>query len=94
MQHALVYEKYNGHLQVKELPIPEPKSDELLIKIKYSGICHSDLHGWQGDWAEHCTLPMVGGHEGSGEVVKIGTHVKDWKIGEKAGVRVSTSLKY
>lgn len=87
-QHALVYEQYNGPLEIKQLPIPEPKDDELLIKILYSGICHSDLHGWQGDWAELCTLPTIGGHEGAGEVVKIGSSVTDWKVGDKAGVKV------
>ena len=88
MQRALVYEKYKGPLQIKSIPIPKPKDDEIIVRIHYSGICHSDLHGWLGDWAEYCTLPVIGGHEGAGEVVKVGAKVNSWNNGDKAGIRV------
>ena len=44
MQWAQVFEKNGGRLEYKQIPVPEPKPDEVLVNIKYSGVCHTDLH--------------------------------------------------
>lgn len=85
---VLVFDEYEGPLIVKQHPVPVPKDDEILIRILYSGICHSDLHCWQGDFSTWTTCPRIGGHEGAGEVVQVGSAVDDWKVGDKAGVKV------
>lgn len=51
--------------------------DEVLINIKYSGVCHTDLHAVNGDWPLPTKLPLVGGHEGAGVVVAKGDLVED-----------------
>lgn len=71
----------------KDIPVPKPKSNELLINVKYSGVCHTDLHAWKGDWPLDTKLPLVGGHEGAGVVVAMGDNVKGWKIGDLAGIK-------
>lgn len=86
-QKAVVFETNGGPLEYKEIPVPEPKANEILINVKYSGVCHTDLHAWKGDWPLPTKLPLVGGHEGAGEVVAIGKNVKGWKIGDLAGVK-------
>ena len=43
-QWAQVFEKCRGPLEYKQIPVPKPKSDEVLVKIKFSGVCHTDLH--------------------------------------------------
>jgi len=65
------------------------RSKEILIKIEACGVCHSQLHGIEGDWKElgipPC-LPTVPGHEVVGKVVEIGKDVKKFKVGDRAGI--------
>lgn len=87
-QLGAVFDKPNGPIEIREIPVPEPDSEDILVRLQYSGVCHSDLHIWQGEFTGEMKLPLVGGHEGAGTVVKIGSHVKGWKIGDRAGVKV------
>ena len=67
--------------------IQTPK--EVLIKIEACGVCHSQLHGIEGDWKDigiPPTLPTVPGHEIVGKIVQIGTEVKKFSIGERVGI--------
>ncbi|WPK25093.1 hypothetical protein PUMCH_002395 [Australozyma saopauloensis] len=86
-QKALIFETNGGPLLYKDIPVPVPKPNELLINVKYSGVCHTDLHAWKGDWPLATKLPLVGGHEGAGVVVAMGENVKGWKVGDYAGVK-------
>ncbi|KAG7660331.1 uncharacterized protein J8A68_006159 [[Candida] subhashii] len=86
-QKAVVFETNGGPLEYRDIPVPVPKANEILINIKYSGVCHTDLHAWKGDWPLPTKLPLVGGHEGAGVVVAMGENVKGWKIGDYAGIK-------
>jgi propanol-preferring alcohol dehydrogenase len=62
---------------------------EILIKIEACGVCHSQLHGIEGDWKDlgiPPTLPTVPGHEVVGKIVKIGKNVTKFKVGDRAGI--------
>lgn len=91
-QWAQVIEKTGGPVEYKEIDVQQPGPDEVLINIKYSGVCHTDLHAVNGDWPLPTKLPLVGGHEGAGVVVARGELVKDVEIGDYAGVKVSVTL--
>lgn len=86
-QYAQVFEKNGGPIEYKQIPVQEPGPDDILVNVKYSGVCHTDLHAWKGDWPLPTTLPLVGGHEGAGVVVKIGSNVKNFKVGDHAGIK-------
>ncbi|KAF2716005.1 GroES-like protein [Polychaeton citri CBS 116435] len=86
-QWAQVIEKTGGPLQYKQIPVQQPGPDEVLVNIKYSGVCHTDLHAVNGDWPLPTKLPLVGGHEGAGVVVAKGDLVNDIEIGDHAGVK-------
>ncbi|EDO19277.1 hypothetical protein Kpol_1036p19 [Vanderwaltozyma polyspora DSM 70294] len=86
-QKGVIFYENNGELQYKDLPVPQPKPTELLIHVLYSGVCHTDLHAWKGDWPLDTKLPLVGGHEGAGVVVGMGSSVKGWKMGDLAGIK-------
>ncbi len=58
---------------------------DVQIEIQYCGVCHSDLHQIKNEWFEGI-FPMVPGHEIVGKIIKTGTHVKNFKTGELAGV--------
>ena len=71
-----------------EIPIPEPKDDEVLMKVGGVGVCGSDTtflgqdkDGWSR-YAGHCKFPCVIGHEYAGEVVKVGKNVTMFKPGD------------
>jgi propanol-preferring alcohol dehydrogenase len=57
-----------------ERPVPSPKQGEVLVKLEYSGVCHSDVHSIRGDTL---MLTDVAGHEGVGKVVQGEAHRAD-----------------
>ncbi|KAH8703192.1 alcohol dehydrogenase, class V [Talaromyces proteolyticus] len=87
LQWAQVAEKKGGALVYKQIPVPKPQSDEILVKIRYSGVCHTDLHAWKGDWPLERKTPLVDGHEGAGIVVSKGSGVTEFEIGDHAGIK-------
>lgn len=87
LQWAQVAEKAGGPLIYKQIPVPKPGPDEILVKIRYSGVCHTDLHAMKGDWPLPVKMPLVGGHEGAGHVVAKGELVTGFKIGDAAGIK-------
>jgi uncharacterized zinc-type alcohol dehydrogenase-like protein len=59
--------------------------DDVLIEIKYAGICHSDIHTVRGDWGAQ-TYPLTVGHEIAGVVSAVGSSVTKWAVGDRVGV--------
>jgi propanol-preferring alcohol dehydrogenase len=87
MQWAQVCERVGGPLEYKQIPVAKPSPDEILVNIKYSGVCHTDLHAMMGDWPLPVKMPLVGGHEGAGVVVAKGQLVDNIEIGDRVGVK-------
>lgn len=58
---------------------------DILIEIKYAGICHSDIHTAHGDWGA-VNYPLVPGHEIAGIVAEVGAEVTKYKVGDRVGV--------
>ncbi|WP_410772133.1 NAD(P)-dependent alcohol dehydrogenase [Fontibacillus sp. BL9] len=58
---------------------------DVLIEIKYAGICHSDIHTAHGEWGP-VNYPLVPGHEIAGIVTSVGPHVTKYKVGDRVGV--------
>ena len=67
------------------MPLRELAADSVAINIKYSGICHSDIHQVRDEWFEGI-FPMVPGHEIVGEVTAVGDSVTKFKVGDRVGV--------
>lgn len=59
--------------------------DDVLIDVKFCGICHSDIHQMKGHWGPQ-QYPQVPGHEIAGVVIGVGKNVTKFKVGDKAGV--------
>ncbi len=90
LQWAQVLEKPGAPLVYKQIPVPKPGPDEILVKMRYTGVCHTDLHAMKGDWPLERKIPLVGGHEGAGIVIAKGELVNkenDFQIGDKAGIK-------
>ena len=63
----------------------EPGPHDVLIDIKYAGICHSDIHTAREEWGE-ANFPLVPGHEIAGIVSAVGSEVTTFAVGDRAGV--------
>lgn len=64
----------------------DPKPYDVVIDIKYCGICHSDIHMTRDEWGFGSAFPMVPGHEIAGIVTAVGSSVKKYKVGDHVGV--------
>ncbi|MDQ1296550.1 MAG: hypothetical protein QG611_528 [Bacteroidota bacterium] len=78
---ALVLEKYK-HLVYKDVPDPDPASDEVIVHVKACGICGSDVHGFDGSTGRRIP-PLIMGHEASGVIAETGSGIRGWKVGER-----------
>jgi propanol-preferring alcohol dehydrogenase len=75
-----------GPLQLAEVPVPKPEKDEILIRLEASGVCHTDVHVWQGAFRPAVVPdPFILGHEGVGRVAAVGPGVTGWAVGDRAG---------
>lgn len=77
-----------GKMGFEDRPIPQPKDDEVLVKLDYVGICGSDMHYYEtgaiGD--KVVEPPFVLGHEPGGVVVEVGKDVKHLKVGDRVAL--------
>ncbi len=85
---SFVVAEFNAPLKEVDQPTPQPTGTQVLIKVKAAGVCHSDLHIWEGGYDlghgrkplslrdRGVTLPRTMGHETVGEVVAFGPEVK------------------
>jgi len=72
-------------LVLTELPIPGVGSNELLLKVRACGVCHTDLHTVEGE-LEIPKLPVIPGHQIVGVVEEVGEGVKNFSVGDRVGV--------
>ncbi|SEJ43767.1 zinc-dependent alcohol dehydrogenase, partial [Paraburkholderia diazotrophica] len=83
---AAVVHQFGAPLSIEEVPVPEVGPGQILVNIRASGVCHTDLHAADGDWPVKPTLPFIPGHEGVGYVTAVGSGVKTVKEGDRVGV--------
>ena len=84
---------YGKPLEPVDIATPQPTGDEVLIEVLAAGVCHSDLHIWEGSYDlgggkrlslkdRGMQLPLTMGHENAGKIVAVGPDVKDRNVGE------------
>ncbi len=72
-------------LELVDLPTPEPGSEEVLLRVKVCGVCHTDLHTVERELPE-VKLPIIPGHQVVGVVEKVGKNTSRFKEGDRLGV--------
>lgn len=81
------YYEGNKTITTKEIPIPEIQDNEILVKVKASGICGTDIHIYHGSpGSTEPKVPVVLGHEFAGEVIAVGKAATRIKVGDKVTV--------
>jgi len=88
---AAVIDGWGKPLIIRDVTKPVPRPDEVLVRVGVTGVCHSDVHQWKGDWPEGKNIMVANGvniigHEGVGTVEEIGSSVKRFKRGDRVGI--------
>jgi len=79
---AAVYDEFAKPLIIQKVPDPTPPDRGVVIRVKATGLCRSDWHGWMGNDPD-ISLPHVPGHELAGVIEAIGKDVTKWNIGDR-----------
>src|SRR3954452_19849131 len=82
---AVIFEEFKGNIQIKNVHSPTPEHHGVVLKIKATGMCLSDWHGWMGHDAD-IVLPHVPGHELAGTIEEVGENVTRWHPGDRVTV--------
>jgi 2-desacetyl-2-hydroxyethyl bacteriochlorophyllide A dehydrogenase len=89
MMKAAVIEKPN-QLAIKQVPVPDIAENEVLIKVKYTGICGTDWSIYTGKYSAD-KLPLIAGHEFSGTIAQVGKKTRGLKEGDRVTADINMS---
>lgn len=92
MKAARIYGKQD--IRIEDVELPEPQADQVQVKVKFIGICGSDVHMYADGFAlpyepnplSGKTVPIIQGHEFSGQVVKLGKNVQNVALNERVAI--------
>ncbi|MBO8138167.1 MAG: NAD(P)-dependent alcohol dehydrogenase [Desulfotomaculum sp.] len=86
MKAAILHKPFD--VRIEEIPVPEVKPDEALVKIKAVGVCGSDVHYYEHGKIGRYVVekPLILGHEAGGEVVAVGENVTGLKVGQRVAI--------
>jgi alcohol dehydrogenase, propanol-preferring len=83
---AAVVRAFSEPLELEDRPTPEPGQHQVLVRMEASGLCHTDIHAWHGDWPVKPSPPFVPGHEGVGIVEAVGADVTRVAVGDRVAI--------
>jgi alcohol dehydrogenase len=90
---AAIFEQFAGPVTIRQVPDPTPERDGVVIRVRATGLCRSDWHGWMGHDAD-VKVPHVPGHELAGDIVAVGAHVQKWQVGDRVTVPFAGGCGY
>src|SRR5512133_4069164 len=82
---AAIYEEFAKPLTIRNVPDPAPPERGVVIRVKATGLCRSDWHGWKGHDPD-IRVPHVPGHELAGVIEAKGKDVRRWRPGDRVTV--------
>jgi len=87
---AVVVSRYGGSLEATSRPVPRAAPGEVLVRVRASGLCSTDLHLVSGRQPLGA-LPRIIGHELAGDVVDLGDGVSDWRLGDRVTAAIDVT---
>jgi L-iditol 2-dehydrogenase len=83
MKAVVLYDKADGSVEIRDVPVPSIGPEECLVEVKFCGICGSEPHMYHGQLTLLARPPVVLGHEWSGQVVQVGERVEGFAVGDR-----------
>jgi 2-desacetyl-2-hydroxyethyl bacteriochlorophyllide A dehydrogenase len=87
---AVVVSRYGGALEAMRRPVPRPARDEVLVRVRASGLCSTDIHLLSGRQPLG-DLPRIIGHELAGDIVDVGADVTEWRLGDRVTAAIDVT---
>ncbi len=79
---AAIFDRFNGPLEVRDLPDPDCPADGAIVRVAACGVCRSDWHGWKGTDPD-VSAPHVLGHEFAGVIDEVGPECRRYRVGDR-----------
>jgi len=92
MKAVVKYAHGRGNVELRDVPEPSPRPDEVMIEVKAAGICGSDIHIFDEDIKLPIKPPVIIGHEFSGVIAEVGSSVTKWKPGDRVTSETSVHV--
>jgi alcohol dehydrogenase/L-iditol 2-dehydrogenase len=70
-------------VELRDVPQPDIRPDQVLVEVEAVGVCGSDLHQWQAEHSWAVNYPVILGHEFGGNVAQLGANVQSWSEGDR-----------
>ena len=96
MKAVIKATKNAGSIQVSEVDVPKPEPDQVLVKIKAAGLCHTDITILENKYIgrKPVPIPLIMGHEGAGIITTLGSQVSGFSVGDRVALEAITGCGY
>ena len=92
MKAVVKYGRNDRNVEVREVPEPTMGPDQVLIEVKATGVCGSDVHMWREHQSWAVKLPLVLGHEFCGVIADVGANVSGFKVGQRVACETAAQV--
>ena len=92
MKAVVKYGRQDRNVEVREVPEPTMGPDQVLIQVKATGVCGSDVHMWREHQSWAVKLPLVLGHEFCGVIADVGANVSGFKVGQRVACETAAQV--
>lgn len=92
MKAVVKYGRRNGDVEVRDVPEPTMGPDQVLIEVKATGVCGSDVHMWREHQSWAVKLPLVLGHEFCGVIADVGANIRGFQVGDRVACETAAQV--
>lgn len=92
MAAVVQYDLRPGAVELREIPVPEIRDDQVLLEVRGASVCGSDVHQYHNTQSWKVNTPVVLGHEFGGVVARVGSRVKSFKEGDRVVSETAASI--
>lgn len=92
MKAVVKYGRNDRNVEVRDVPEPTMGPDQVLIEVKATGVCGSDVHMWREHQSWAVKLPLVLGHEFCGVIADVGANVSGFKVGQRVACETAAQV--
>jgi L-iditol 2-dehydrogenase len=92
MKAVVLYEQRDGAAEIRDMPVPTIGPNDVLVEVKYVGICGSELHMYHNEVTYEVKTPVILGHEFSGVIAEKGADITDFAVGDRVACETAAEI--